>query len=111
MQDINAFIDGGAGDGFILVSFGSVIDLTLAPNLARSILEALGSFKQSVIWAAKSRPVDQVIPKNVKFWDWIPQNDLLGLFYFLFSCHDSDCVPLHHDGIQRPLLDLKSAVK
>ncbi|XP_064635018.1 2-hydroxyacylsphingosine 1-beta-galactosyltransferase-like [Lineus longissimus] len=70
-----ARIVNNAKDGFILVSFGSMIS-SMPLEMQERFVNAFGQLRQIVIW--KTQNVKVVLPKNVRALEEIPQNDLLG---------------------------------
>lgn len=100
-----------AKDGVIYVSWGSMIRAESLPiEKRKSLLEAFGSFKQTVLWKWENETLpDQ--PKNVVIRKWMPQRDILCtseaiqiLFHLLivflcFSGHPNVRVFVSHGGL------------
>ncbi|XP_074655105.1 UDP-glucuronosyltransferase 2A1-like [Tubulanus polymorphus] len=66
--------------GVIVVSFGSVF-ATVPNRLLIPMMRAFSKVDQLVVWRLKFRPGQDTIvkvPSNVKMFDWLPQNDVLG---------------------------------
>ena len=82
---INVFIlfilDGSGNDGFIIVSFGSILKGAEIPSDIRNIfLSTFARLPQRIIWKweDKDKLAEEAIPANVKLVSWLPRQDLLG---------------------------------
>lgn len=76
-KDIEEWIS-SAEHGAVLVSLGSNLkskDLPIEKKLA--IFETLKNLKQHVIWKFEDDTLEN-IPKNIKLWKWLPQDDILA---------------------------------
>lgn len=81
MKDLESFVNGSGDDGFIIVSFGSILKSMEIPQSARQIfLSTFARLPQRVIWKWENKGIlaDDAIPGNVKLVSWLPQQDLLG---------------------------------
>eukprot|EP00794_Sanderia_malayensis_P015237 gene15237-16811_t len=66
-----------SGDnGVVLIAFGSHIS-SLNDKIIAKIAKALSKLRQTVIWKIKL-PKDVKVSPNVKIFNWLPQNDILG---------------------------------
>ena len=80
-DDLEAFVNGSGDDGFIIVSFGTLLRGSGMPDKARNVfLKTFARIRQRVLW--KWEIIDnedlKMIPRNVKLLPWLPQQDLLG---------------------------------
>nr|AHX56953.1 UDP-glycosyltransferase 212A2 [Strigamia maritima] len=76
-SDLKTFIDDSGDDGFILVSFGSIINGDLMnKEFVATLMTAFAQIKQRVIWKYESK-LDG-LPDNVMTVKWFPQKDILG---------------------------------
>jgi MGT family glycosyltransferase len=75
---IKTFLD-EAKDGFILVSFGSVVKY-FPEHVVRILVDAISSIKLRVLFKINKSviPGDLQIPENILTQEWIPQKDVLG---------------------------------
>ena len=75
-------MDGSGDAGCIIFSFGSILrSADLPSDVRRLFLSTFARLKQRVImkWEDNSKlGKDDLIPSNVKFMTWLPQQDLLG---------------------------------
>jgi glucuronosyltransferase len=77
-KDLATFMDGGAKDGVILFSFGSVVQANELPQAALDIfVKVFSRLKQRVLWKFETEHMDN-LPPNVKLSKWLPQQDILG---------------------------------
>ena len=66
-------------EGFILLSFWSILRGSNLPAEARKVLVATFSrLRQRVLWKWEGEPPMANVSSNVKFMPWLPQQDLLG---------------------------------
>ena len=81
-DDLEAFVNNSGDDGFIVVSFGSILKGSRIPeNVRRIFLNTFGRLRQRVIWKWEDDENSDSkieIPSNVKLMSWLPQQDLLG---------------------------------
>ena len=66
-----------ASEGFILFSLGTITTKHLPANIVNIFMTVFSSIPQRIVWNYDSTKI-KVIPKNIKFVKWLPQNDLLG---------------------------------
>ena len=88
MKDLEEFVSGSGYEGFIIVSFGSVLrGANMSPEMRRSFISTFRRLKQRVIWkwedetkmtSSADGDAADVLPANVKLVPWLPQQDLLG---------------------------------
>ncbi len=75
--DLETFV-GGATDGIVLVSFGSIPAFSKMPHpLLKIFMDAFVGIPQRVIMKYDGEPYPN-IPDNVRLLPWLPQNDILG---------------------------------
>nr|AHX56955.1 UDP-glycosyltransferase 212B1 [Strigamia maritima] len=85
------FVDSSDENGFILFSFGSVIDGSLInEKLRNTFIAAFAQIKQRVVWKYESQLSG--LSNNVMTADWLPQQDLLG--------HPKIRAVISHGGLQ-----------
>ena len=81
-EDLESFVNGSGDDGFIIVSFGSILKNADVPDgIRRLFLSTFARLTQRVIfkWEDDSKiKDDDTISLNVKLMSWMPQQDLLG---------------------------------
>ena len=78
---MDSFVDGSGDEGFIIVSFGSILRGVEIPGGVRNIfLSTFARLPQRIIWKWEDKGIlaDGAIPSNVKLVSWLPQQDLLG---------------------------------
>ena len=83
MKDLEEFVNGSGEDGFIIVSFGSILrGANMSPETRRTFISTFSRLKQRVVWKwedeTKMSPDADLLPANVKLVPWLPQQDLLG---------------------------------
>jgi glucuronosyltransferase len=71
-----------AKDGVIIFSFGSVINASrvLEGDKLTAFSRAFSRLQQKVLWKWETDMVDK--PDNVIISKWLPQQEILGSFYF-----------------------------
>jgi glucuronosyltransferase len=79
-EELESFVNASGDDGFIIVSFGSIVKGSQVPDGIRLLfLSTFARLNQRVIFKWEDQPGDNVsIPSNVKLLPWMPQQDLLG---------------------------------
>ncbi|XP_057380501.1 UDP-glycosyltransferase UGT5-like [Daphnia carinata] len=80
-SDLESFVDGSGDDGFIIVSFGSILKGAEIPDNVRHIfMSTFARLSQRVVWKWEDKGIlsDDAVPANVKLVSWLPQQDLLG---------------------------------
>jgi glucuronosyltransferase len=78
-KDLEDFVNGAGDDGFILMSFGSVLRGSELPEATRKVMiSAFGRLKQRVLWKWEDDAGIKDLPPNVRLSAWLPQQDLLG---------------------------------
>jgi glucuronosyltransferase len=80
---LEEFVSGSGDDGFIIVSFGSILrGANMSPETRRTFISTFSRLKQRVVWKwedeTKMSPDADLLPVNVKLVPWLPQQDLLG---------------------------------
>jgi UDP:flavonoid glycosyltransferase YjiC (YdhE family) len=92
-EELESFVNGSGDDGFIIVSFGSILKNADVPDgIRRLFLSTFARLTQRVIfkWEDDSKiKDDDYIPPNVKLMSWMPQVDLLGhpkIHLFITHC-------------------------
>lgn len=90
LQDLQQFLE-SADHGVIYISWGSMIKSNSLPVEKReAILQALGQFKQKVLWKWEDESIPNQ-PANVFIRKWMPQRDIL--------CHPKVRVFMTHGGL------------
>ncbi|XP_053341237.1 UDP-glucuronosyltransferase 2A2-like [Clarias gariepinus] len=75
-KEMEEFVQSSGDDGIVVFSLGSLIK-NLTKERANTIASALGQIPQKVLWGyAGEKP--ETLALNIRIYDWIPQNDLLG---------------------------------
>ncbi|XP_078287153.1 UDP-glucuronosyltransferase 3A1-like isoform X2 [Rhinoraja longicauda] len=79
-QELEDLVRTAGEDGFVVVSFGSMLFSVNLPGLLREMNAAFARLPQLVIWRHLPThwPSDLHLAPNVRLVDWLPQNDLLG---------------------------------
>nr|AHX56952.1 UDP-glycosyltransferase 212A1 [Strigamia maritima] len=74
---VKTFIENSGDDGFILVSFGSILNGdSLGEKMVQTLVTAFSQIKQRVIWKHDSNTTR--LSNNVLVGKWFPQADILG---------------------------------
>ena len=77
-QEMEKFIKGADDEGFIYISFGSVVKISAVPSsVIQSFFDAIANTKMRYFWKWEGE-VPAGAPKNVYFKSWFPQQDILG---------------------------------
>ncbi|CAG7734933.1 unnamed protein product, partial [Allacma fusca] len=77
-KEMEAFIEGAGDAGFIFVSFGSMVKMSMVPeSLLQLFFNAIKDMKTRFIWRWDSNPPAN-LPKNILTGKWFPQQDLLA---------------------------------
>ncbi|XP_076867469.1 UDP-glucuronosyltransferase 2B15-like isoform X1 [Brachyhypopomus gauderio] len=74
--EMEEFVQSSGDDGIVVFSLGSMMN-NLTKERANTIASALGQIPQKVLWKYTGEKPDTLTP-NIRLYDWIPQNDLLG---------------------------------
>ena len=75
-QDLEDFV-GGAKDGLILFSLGTIVrPHELPEDIRKLFVNVFAKLRQRVLWKWPLEIPD--LPPNVKLLNWIPQQDVLG---------------------------------
>ncbi|KAJ8287058.1 hypothetical protein GJAV_G00046570 [Gymnothorax javanicus] len=88
-EDMEGFVQSSGEDGIVVFSLGSMVK-NLTRERRDTIASALGKIPQKVIWRYSGEKPD-ALASNIRIYDWIPQNDLLG--------HPKTKVFITHGGI------------
>ena len=80
---MDSFVDGSGDEGFIIVSFGSILrGADVSDNIRRLFLSTFTKLPQKILWKWENemehKNDSSSIPSNVKLISWMPQQDLLG---------------------------------
>ncbi|XP_034832850.1 UDP-glucosyltransferase 2 isoform X2 [Maniola hyperantus] len=77
--DLEDWISGAGAAGFVYVSMGSSVKTNKMPLSAhRLFIDALGRLPQRVLWKQDGEQNLTNIPSNIRLYNWLPQQDLLG---------------------------------
>lgn len=78
--------------GFIYVSMGSSVKAAKMPeHLRKLFIRTFAQIPYRVIWKWESGLTEMKdLPSNVKIGTWLPQQDILGDYYLLFSINKND---------------------
>lgn len=77
----------GSPNGFIYVSFGTVLSPNTMSNDTRNkFTRVFSRLKQTIIWKAEPGQMED-IPNNVVLRKWLPQQDLLGTESFMYCIY------------------------
>ena len=81
-----------ANDGAIYFSMGSNLKSTEMPaETVAELTKAFSKLKQKIIWKWEDETLPGK-PANVRLGIWLPQSDILGIyfiFYFCFEIYDN----------------------
>ncbi|XP_067401768.1 UDP-glucuronosyltransferase 3A2-like isoform X2 [Emydura macquarii macquarii] len=79
-QELEDFIAKSGEDGFIIVTFGSMLSSIPLLEVLQEMNTAFAHLPQGVIWRCQHSKWQKELKlaSNVKIADWLPQNDLLG---------------------------------
>lgn len=89
-KDLEEFLD-SANEGVIYFSMGSSLKSADMPIEKRNaLLKVLSKIKQKVLWKFENDTIND-LPGNVKIQKWLPQQDILGIFFkcILFGIKDN----------------------
>ncbi|CAG7721437.1 unnamed protein product [Allacma fusca] len=77
-QELNTFINAGGDEGFMYISFGSIVSISSMPeHLLKNFLSAVRESKLQFVWKWEGvHPKN--IPENLLLLPWIPQKILLA---------------------------------
>ncbi|KAL4660466.1 UDP-glucuronosyltransferase 2A1-like isoform X1 [Arapaima gigas] len=75
-MDMEEFVQSSGNDGIVVFTLGSMIK-NLTKEKANMIASALGQIPQKVIWRYSGEQ-PETLNSNIRIYDWLPQNDLLG---------------------------------
>jgi UDP:flavonoid glycosyltransferase YjiC (YdhE family) len=67
-----------ATNGVIVVSFGSMPHITATKEVLEKMMAAFGQLNETVVFKLKKSVDLPELPKNVKVFAWLPQNDCLA---------------------------------
>ena len=77
-QDLEVFIEESEDEGFIFISFGSLVKMSSMPeHLAQTMFDAIKDFKTRFLWRWDGERPNN-LPANVLIRKWFPQQDILG---------------------------------
>ena len=91
--ELAEFVGGSGSGGIIVFSIGGVIE-SVPHQFLEMFMEIFRELPQRVVWKLKNVPphLRQRASKNIKFMEWLPQQDLVG--------HPSTQLFITHGGIQ-----------
>lgn len=81
LKELEKFVNDSGDDGFIIVSFGSILRGSKMPaEVQRVFISTFARLKQRVIWKWEddNPRVNATLTDNVMLLPWLPQQDLLG---------------------------------
>ena len=91
IQDISQVIEESGKNGFIYVSFGSMMKLEeLSVDMQNVFFEAFRGIDTRFVLRWEGAPPPQ-LPPNVFTWKWMPQKEILGIYNLeltFFVLHD-----------------------
>uniref|UniRef100_A0A669ESA6 UDP-glucuronosyltransferase n=1 Tax=Oreochromis niloticus TaxID=8128 RepID=A0A669ESA6_ORENI len=75
-EDLEEFVQSSGDDGIVIFTLGSMIN-NITKEKANMIASGLAQIPQKVLWRYKGEK-PEALSANIRIYDWIPQNDLLG---------------------------------
>uniref|UniRef100_A0A668UMX2 UDP-glucuronosyltransferase n=1 Tax=Oreochromis aureus TaxID=47969 RepID=A0A668UMX2_OREAU len=75
-EDLEEFVQSSGDDGIVIFTLGSMIN-NITKEKANMIASGLAQIPQKVLWRYRGEKPEALSP-NIRIYDWIPQNDLLG---------------------------------
>ncbi|XP_017482511.1 PREDICTED: UDP-glucuronosyltransferase 2B4-like isoform X2 [Rhagoletis zephyria] len=77
-KDLQSYLDNST-HGVIYFSLGSYLQSTDIPfEKIQLLLNAFARLEQNVLWKFENHDTNTKLPKNVKIYKWLPQNDILA---------------------------------
>lgn len=94
-KELEEFVMGSGESGFIYVSMGSSVKAAKMPeHLRKLFIRTFAQIPYRVIWKYDGSIADMKdLPPNVKIGTWLPQQDILGIYTFLYKYTDSHINP------------------
>ncbi|XP_075232890.1 UDP-glucosyltransferase 2-like isoform X2 [Lycorma delicatula] len=91
--ELDEFVRGGRGNGFIYVSMGSSVKAANMPEFLRQMfINVFSHLPYQVVWKYEADPLSiPDLPDNVYLGRWLPQQDLLG--------HEKIVAFVNHGGL------------
>ncbi|KAK4025591.1 UDP-glycosyltransferase UGT5 [Daphnia magna] len=72
-KDVEAFVNGSADAGFIVLSFGSIVHGSGMPEATRKIfVAAFSRLPQRILWKWEDESGMDDLPANVRLYTWLP---------------------------------------
>uniref|UniRef100_A0A669DIX0 UDP-glucuronosyltransferase n=1 Tax=Oreochromis niloticus TaxID=8128 RepID=A0A669DIX0_ORENI len=75
-EDLEEFVQSSGDDGIVIFTLGSMIK-NITKEKANMIASGLAQIPQKVLWRYRGEK-PEALSANIRIYDWIPQNDLLG---------------------------------
>lgn len=72
-----------ADTGFIYISFGTTISAKFPEKFTNALINVLSKLPYKILW--KINRDMKKLPPNFMVSKWFPQQDILGVFYFIFK--------------------------
>ena len=86
LQEWQAFVDSSGEHGVVLLALGTLISDGLTEEQSTTIAASLSLLPQKVVWGYSGK-IPTNVGNNTKIVRWIPQNDLLGKSFYIFTLH------------------------
>lgn len=79
---IDQFVSESGRDGFIVFGVGSIIKMDEMPREMLDVfIQVFSRLRQRVVWQWRGHNKPANLSDNILLVDWLPQQDLLGIYY------------------------------